>query len=147
MQDLTLPPCHFLYQFYVDQTVASFDHARNGPNDNDTSDTLSMIMYSRSGDWMVGVPSDMVFGATMLAHISALVNLKPGTLKLFVADAHIYLEHFTKAQEQIENGYRWVDAKYSIQPKIGLNYNEFQPKHMDIYNYEPKGSIKYELKT
>ena len=79
MQDLTLPPCHFLYQFYVDQTVASFDHARYGPNDNDTSDTLSMIMYSRSGDWMVGVPSDMVFGATMLAHISALVNLKPGT--------------------------------------------------------------------
>ena len=147
MQDLTLPPCHFLYQFYVDQTVASFDHARNGPNDNDTSDTLSMIMYSRSGDWMVGVPSDMVFGATMLAHISALVNLKPGTLKLFVADAHIYLEHFTKAQEQIENGYRWVDAKYSIQPQVGLNYNEFQPKHMDIYNYEPKGSIKYELKT
>ena len=147
MQDLTLPPCHFLYQFYVDQTIASFDHARNGPNDNDTSDTLSMIMYSRSGDWMVGVPSDMVFGATMLAHISALVNLKPGTLKLFVADAHIYLEHFTKAQEQIENGYRWVDAKYSIQPQVGLNYNEFQPKHMDIYNYEPKGSIKYELKT
>ena len=133
MEDLSLPPCHFLYQFYVDE------------DKYDKEKTLSMLMYSRSGDWMVGIPSDMVFGATMLACWSNLIGAKSGTLKLMVADAHIYSDHFSTAWSQIENGYVHYDANYHLQPQFSTE--DFEPKHMEIYNYEHKGNIKYELKT
>ena len=135
LKNLSLPCCHIMYQFYVDQD----NH--NGIGER----TLSMMMYQRSGDWMLGVPSDMVFGATMLSCVANMINAKPGTLKVAIADAHIYEEHFNTAWYQINNGYIHIDPTYNLQPQ--LNMYEFQPKHIEIHNYEHKGTIDYELKT
>ena len=47
--------------------------------------------------------------------------------------------------EMVENGYVHYDANYHLQPQLSVD--DFEPKHMEIYNYEHKGNIKYELKT
>ena len=136
LENLTLPCCHLMYQFYVDEE----------PGANCAERTLSMMMYQRSGDWMVGVPSDMIFGATMLACFADMINAKAGTLKLVIADAHIYSDHFNNAWKQIENGYVHIDPNYSLEPQDSFKPNSFKPEDLQIHNYSYKGAIKYDLK-
>ena len=126
LPSLSLPSCHFSYQFYRD------------------GNTVAMLWNQRSADWCVGVPSDILLAAVMLIAVARHVNLVPGEIIMQFGDAHIYEEHRDKAFEQIgrepnENQPRW---KYS-----GSSFFDFVPAQFTIHNYKPQGAIKYELKT
>ena len=121
----SLPCCHFLYQFYVDKNW------------------LDLTVYQRSGDWMVGVPSDMIFAATFLANIASISNLKPRRINLIIGDCHIYEEHFSKLNDQMSRAIlrppHFVLAKQE-------EFTDFKPTDLNIIDYKHKEFIKYDLK-
>ena len=95
LDDLNLPCCHHNYQFYSD------------------GNTLDLLWIQRSGDWMVGVPSDVVLSATMLLCFSSVAALRPGTVKFIVGDAHVYADHINDAHKQIKR-LPWAPPKYDL---------------------------------
>jgi len=121
----SLPCCHFMYQFYVDNF------------------NLDLTVYQRSGDWMVGVPSDMIFAATFLANIASLSNLKPRRINLIIGDCHIYKEHFDKVTEQMSRAIT-APPLYSLLRQH--EFADFEPTDLNILDYKHKEFIKYDLK-
>ena len=127
---VSLPCCHFLYQFYVEFN-------------KDNNNWLDLTVYQRSGDWMIGVPSDMVFAATFLANIASISNLKPRRVNLIIGDCHIYEEHFEKTKEQTS---RMITASPHYTLSRQEEFTDFQPVDLNIINYKHKEFIKYDLK-
>ena len=72
LKKLTLPCCHFLYQFYI--------------RDN----FLDMIWYQRSADILVGAPYDMLVAYYMLKYFCEKYNYIPGKINMVFGDLHIY---------------------------------------------------------
>lgn len=130
LDELDLPCCHLLYQFYVRQ---------NGQ--------LDMMWYQRSADWMIGVPSDIVFAAAWLIAIANDVGYTPGKITMVFGDTHIYEEHVEGAEEYLSNlkdfnvppTYTWKGGK--------KHFCEFVPEDLSIYEYLHNGPIKFELKA
>jgi len=80
---MALPPCHVLFQFYVN-----------------SKDELSCHLYQRSGDVGLGVPFNIA-SYSFLTHIMAHhCNLKPGDLVYSLGDCHIYDEHVNALKQQ-----------------------------------------------
>ena len=125
LEDLSLPCCHYSYQFWSDGT------------------RLSLLWNQRSADWCIGVPSDMLFAGVMLACFASLTNHKLGQLTMQFGDAHIYEEHFEGAQEQIRRNPH-------IPPRFRLSeqeeFNTFQPVDLQVFDYNHYDPISYELK-
>ena len=84
IDDMVLPPCHMVYQFYV------FDGK------------LSCSMYQRSGDMGLGVPFNIASASLMTYIFARLTNLTPGELVHTIGDAHIYLNHLSELEKQIK---------------------------------------------
>mgnify|MGYP003626704525 FL=1 len=126
--NLSLPCCHYSYQFYV------------------SNNSIDLLWTQRSGDWMVGVPSDMTFAAIMLICIANLCDLTPRNIKMIIGDAHIYLEHKLNAKLQIEKEIL-SPPMYSIQKQLGESGDVgFMPTDLEIINYKNQGKLKYDLK-
>lgn len=80
---MVLPPCHTLYQFYV----------QDGK--------LSCQMYQRSGDMFLGVPFNIASTALLTHIIAKLTDLVPSKVILVLGDAHIYKDHVDAVKEQL----------------------------------------------
>lgn len=132
LSSLSLPCCHYSYQFYV----------RNG-------DTLDMLWNQRSADLMVGVPSDAVFAAAWLIAIANEFGLRPGVVTMQLGDTHIYAEHYEKAKQYLAN----VDCmNFTHQPiyvynKSRKDFTQFVPDDLDILHYSWVDVINFELKV
>ena len=85
LQDMALPPCHVLYQFYV--------------NNNDE---LSCALYQRSGDVGLGVPFNIASYSLLTHLIAKHVGLKAGEFVYNLGDCHIYENHEDALKEQLE---------------------------------------------
>jgi thymidylate synthase len=83
LDDMALPPCHVLAQFYVS----------NGQ--------LSCQMYQRSCDMFLGVPFNIASYSLLTALIAQVCNLDVGEFVHVLGDAHIYLNHVEQVKEQI----------------------------------------------
>lgn len=105
VQNALLPPCHTLYQFYVN----------NGK--------LSCQLYQRSGDTFLGVPFNIASYALLTSLIAKEVGLKPGVFVHTIGDAHIYLNHVNQIKKQLKR-------KPYPAPKLWLN-----PKKHSIFDY------------
>lgn len=101
-----LPPCHVLFQFYV--------------NDN----ILSLQLYQRSGDMFLGVPFNIASYALLLNLVAKETKLTPGELIHTLGDSHIYKNHFAQVKEQISR------VPYNS-PSLWLN-----PEKKDIMDFE-----------
>ena len=110
----SLPCGHFLYQVYVEDVH------------------LDLCWYQRSGDWMIGVPSDMVFAATLLACIASICNKQPRWINMTIGDAHIYKEHFDQARKQIKREH-YSPPKYTLATQE--EFTDFQPVDLKIIKY------------
>jgi len=84
-EQMCLPPCHVLYQFYVEG-----------------DDRVSVQMYQRSSDIFLGLPFNIASTALLLSLIAHQVGRAPGRVRLVIGDAHIYEEHFDVCQQQLE---------------------------------------------
>lgn len=83
VDDMALPPCHCLFQFYV----------ANG--------RLSCQLYQRSADIFLGVPFNIASYALLTMMMAQVTGLKPGEFVHTFGDAHLYMNHFEQARLQI----------------------------------------------
>ncbi|MBP5342644.1 thymidylate synthase [bacterium] len=81
---MALPPCHSLYQFYV--------------NDG----KLCLQLYQRSGDIFLGIPFNIASYSLLLMMVAKVTGLKPGTFVHTIGDAHIYSNHIDQVKIQLE---------------------------------------------
>ena len=92
VDDMALPPCHTLFQFYVSPAAA---------DDADQRGWLSCQLYQRSADTFLGVPFNIVSYALLTHLIGQVVDLRPREFVHTLGDAHLYLNHLDQAQEQL----------------------------------------------
>ena len=83
VDDMALPPCHALFQFYV----------ANGK--------LSCQLYQRSADIFLGVPFNIASYALLTLMVARVSGLEPGEFVHSFGDAHLYSNHIEQAKEQL----------------------------------------------
>lgn len=86
LDQMALPPCHVLFQFYVN-----------------SQDELSCHLYQRSGDVGLGVPFNIASYAFLTHLIAFHCDLKPGHLVHSIGDCHIYDDHVVVLSKQLSN--------------------------------------------
>ena len=133
LKDLSLPCCHYSYQFYV--------RRENGVP------RLDMLWIQRSTDLMIGLPSDVLLGWAMIQIFAREAEIAPGTLVMSLGDAHIYTPHLEAAAEYLKrlpdlNDTPLPDARY-MPRKFGLEH--FTPEDVLIDSYEHLGPLENKL--
>ncbi len=83
VDDMALPPCHCLFQFYV------------------ADGKLSCQLYQRSADVFLGVPFNIASYALLTLMMAQVTGLKPGEFVHTLGDAHLYLNHMDQATRQL----------------------------------------------
>ena len=83
VDNMALPPCHCLFQFYV------------------ADGKLSCQLYQRSADIFLGVPFNIASYALLTLMVAQVTGLKPGDFVHTLGDAHLYANHFEQAREQL----------------------------------------------
>ncbi|MGH2341098.1 thymidylate synthase [Segnochrobactraceae bacterium EtOH-i3] len=122
VEDMALPPCHCLFQFYV----------ANG--------RLSCQLYQRSADVFLGVPFNIASYALLTHMIAQVTGLRPGEFIHTLGDAHLYLNHLDQARLQLSR-----EPFHS--PQIMLNQavrdlDDFKFADIVLMNYHPHPAIK-----
>lgn len=85
LNDMSLVPCHMIYQFYVSQT----------------NKTLNCMMTQRSADMFLGVPFNIASTATLVHILAKIAGLTPGEIVINLGDAHIYSNHIDQVDTQL----------------------------------------------
>jgi len=120
--NMALPPCHCLFQFYV--------------NDG----RLSCQLYQRSADLFLGVPFNIASYALLTHMIAHVTGLEVGEFVHTFGDAHIYLNHLDQVKTQLERKPRAL-PKLAINRKVSsifdFDYDDFQ-----FLGYDPYPAIK-----
>jgi thymidylate synthase len=83
LDDMALPPCHCLFQFFV------------------AGGRLSCQLYQRSGDVFLGVPFNIASYALLTLMMAQATGLQPGEFVHTLGDAHLYLNHLDQAKRQL----------------------------------------------
>jgi thymidylate synthase len=83
VEDMALPPCHCLFQFFV------------------ADGKLSCQLYQRSADVFLGVPFNIASYALLTLMVAKVTGLEPGEFVHTLGDAHLYLNHLDQAREQL----------------------------------------------
>ena len=105
IEEMALPPCHCLFQFYVG------------------AGRLSCQLYQRSADIFLGVPFNIASYALLTMMVAQVTGLKAGEFVHTFGDAHLYLNHLEQAREQLTR------APYPL-PQMRIN-----PKVRDIFAF------------
>ncbi len=125
LDQMALPPCHILFQFYV----------ANGK--------LSCQLYQRSADIFLGVPFNIASYALFTMMIAQACDLQPGDFVHTLGDAHLYSNHLEQARLQLTRDPRPL-PEMEINPNIkdifSFRYDDFTLK-----NYDPHPHIKAQV--
>src|SRR6201997_2956872 len=122
LEQMALPPCHALFQFYV------------------LDGSLSCQLYQRSADLFLGVPFNIASYALLMSMIAAVTGLKPGEFIHTFGDVHIYLNHLDQVEEQLA---RPVRPLPSLQfRRVPATLEEFTYEDIELLGYDPHPSIK-----
>lgn len=119
---MALPPCHTLFQFYV--------------NDG----KLSCQLYQRSGDIFLGVPYNIASYALLTSMIARECGLEVGDFVHTFGDAHIYLNHIDQVKELLARKPRQAPELWLNPEKKHLD--EFEMSDIKVKNYDPYPVIK-----
>ena len=135
MKEMCLPPCHVMYQFYVDVE----------------NNEISCHMYQRSADVFLGLPFN-ICSTALLTHIMAsLTDRKVGDIIISLGDAHIYSNHLEQCKIQIERIPRdWPILKINGCGLCGWseginNVEDFKFENFELLGYSPHPTIKAEM--
>lgn len=122
VDEMALPPCHALFQFYV----------ANGE--------LSCQLYQRSADIFLGVPFNIASYALLTHMVAQVCGLKPGEFVHTLGDAHLYLNHLDQARLQLSRGPLPL-PKLKLNPAVDDLF-DFRFEDIAIEGYESHPSIK-----
>ena len=90
VDDMALPPCHCLFQFFV------------SPDPAGGKDKLSCQLYQRSADIFLGVPFNIASYALLVHMVAQVCDLEVGDFVHTFGDAHIYSNHFEQVEKQLK---------------------------------------------
>ncbi len=122
LDQMALPPCHVLSQFYV----------RDG--------RLSCQLYQRSADLFLGVPFNIASYALLVHLIAAVTGLAAGEFIHTFGDVHIYRNHRDQVDEQLRRSPRPLPRlKLNRIPKV---LQDFEYADIEVIGYEPWPAIK-----
>ena len=125
IEDMALPPCHCLFQFYV------------------AEGRLSCQLYQRSADVFLGVPFNIASYALLTHMVAQVTGLTPGDFVHSFGDLHLYHNHFAQAREQLSRMPRPL-PRLSINPER-RDIFAFEFEDFKILDYDPHPHIKAEV--
>ena len=122
IDEMALPPCHVLFQFYV----------RDGE--------LSCQLYQRSADLFLGVPFNIASYALLTMMVAQVCDLRPGEFIHTFGDLHLYQNHLDQARQQLSREFRPL-------PRMELNaavksIYDFRFEDFVLSDYDPHPAIK-----
>lgn len=122
VDDMALPPCHVLFQFYV------------------AGGRLSCQLYQRSADTFLGVPFNIASYAVLTMMIAQECGLRPGDFVHTLGDAHLYLNHADQVAEQLSRTPRPLPT-LRLNPAVRSVF-DFRYEDFTLENYDPWPAIK-----
>jgi thymidylate synthase len=122
LDQMALPPCHILFQFYV------------------AEGKLSCQLYQRSADIFLGVPFNIASYSFLVMMMAQVTGLQAGEFIHTLGDAHIYLNHTEQVQLQLKRTPRPLPQVYldpSVRSIFDFNYDNFR-----VEDYHPHPHIR-----
>ena len=119
---MALPPCHVLFQFYVNEGE------------------LSCQLYQRSADLFLGVPFNIASYSLLTMMMAQVCDLKPGDFVHTFGDLHLYSNHLEQASEQLSRTCRPL-PRMVLNPAV-KRIEDFQFEDFTLLDYNPYPSIK-----
>jgi len=122
VDQMALPPCHALFQFYV------------------ADGKLSCQLYQRSADYFLGVPFNIASYALLTHMFAQQTNLEPGEFVWTGGDVHLYANHLEQAQLQLSRQpfpLPQLNIRRKPDTLFGYEFEDFE-----IQNYQAHPSIK-----
>jgi thymidylate synthase len=123
--NMSLPPCHCLYQFYV------------------SGGELSCCMYQRSTDVGCGLPFNIASYSLLTRLIAQVCGLKAKEFVWFGADVHIYLNHVEALKKQLERD-PYIFPTLEIDPTV-MDIDNFTVDDLFIHNYQHHRKINLKM--
>ena len=117
VEEMALPPCHCLFQFYV------------------ADGRLSLQLYQRSADTFLGVPFNIASYALLLQMMAQVTGLQPGEFIHTTGDTHLYLNHLEQAQLQLTRTPRKL-PRMKISPDVKDLFS-FRYEDFELEDYDP----------
>lgn len=125
VENMALPPCHCLFQFYV------------------AEGKLSLQLYQRSADTFLGVPFNIASYALLLQMMAQVCEFEAGEFIHTTGDTHLYLNHLEQAKLQLTREPRPL-PKMLLNPAV-KNLFDFKFEDFTLEDYDPLPHIKAEV--
>lgn len=125
VEDMALPPCHCLFQFFVSEGA------------------LSCQLYQRSADVFLGVPFNIASYALLTMMVAQVTGLRPGAFVHTFGDAHLYLNHLEQADLQLSRAPRPL-PRLELNPEVRSIF-DFVYDDVRLHDYDPHPHIKAEV--
>jgi thymidylate synthase len=122
IDNMALPPCHMLFQFYV------------------ADGKLSLQLYQRSADCFLGVPFNIASYALLLMMMAQVCGLEAGEFVHTTGDTHLYLNHMEQAQLQLTREPKKLPTM-RLNPEV-KNIFDFTYEDFTLENYDAHPHIK-----
>lgn len=122
VEDMALPPCHTLFQFYV------------------ADGKLSCQLYQRSADLFLGVPFNIASYALLTHMIAQVTGLEVGDFVHTFGDAHIYTNHMEQVHLQLSRSH-YALPTLQLDPSI-TDIDAFEYEHIKLVDYQHHPTIK-----
>jgi len=122
LDEMNLPPCHILFQFYVNEGK------------------LSCQLYQRSADIFLGVPFNIASYALLTMMMAQVTGLKPGDFVHTLGDAHIYNNHLEQVKLQLTRE-PYPLPLMKINPEVKSIF-DFKYEDFELVGYQSHPHIK-----
>lgn len=122
IENMALPPCHLLFQFYV------------------ADGKLSCQLYQRSADIFLGLPFNIASYSLLTMMMAQVCSLEPGDFVITLGDAHLYSNHFEQAREQLARQ-PYAPPRMQLSPAV-KSLGDFDYGDFELLDYQAHPHIK-----